>query len=64
MPYFWRQRPGEEAAVVGEAERIKRLLSAAKLDIWVDRTHKKSPGQKLAFWEEVGVTWRIEARSG
>ena len=60
IPIFWRQRPGEEAAVVGEAERIKRLLSAAKLDIWVDRTHKKSPGQKLAFWEEVGVTWRIE----
>ena len=59
IPIFWRQRPGEEAAVVGEAERIKRLLSAAKLDIWV-RTHKKSPGQKLAFWEEVGVTWRIE----
>ena len=60
VPIFWRQRPGEEAAVVGEAERIKRLLAAAKLDIWVDRTHKKSPGQKLAFWEEVGVTWRIE----
>lgn len=60
IPIFWRQRPGEEAAVVGEAERIKRLLAAAKLDIWVDRTHKKSPGQKLAFWEEVGVTWRIE----
>lgn len=60
VPIFWRQRPGEEAAVVGEAERIKRLLSAANLDIWVDRTHKKSPGQKLAFWEEVGVKWRIE----
>jgi len=60
VPIFWRNRPGEEDAVVGEGERIKRLLAQAKLDVWVDRTHKKSPGQKLAFWEAVGVGWRIE----
>ena len=65
VPIFWRTRPGEEEAVVGEAERIKRLLAKVgdtkvKLDVWVDRTHKKSPGQKLAFWEAVGVKWRVE----
>lgn len=64
IPIFWRTRPGEEDAVVAEAERIKRLLckngGAKKLDVWVDHTHKKSPGQKLAFWETVGVQWRVE----
>ena len=66
IPIFWRAHPGEEAAVCAEAERVQRLLKAAgaaggeKLDVWVDRTHKKSPGQKLAFWEEVGVRFRVE----
>jgi hypothetical protein len=64
VPIFWRNRPGEEDAVVAEAERVKRLLckdgGVKKLDVWVDRTHKKSPGQKLAFWEAVGVQFRIE----
>ena len=65
VPIFWRTRPGEEDAVVGEAERIKRLIAKVgdtkvKLDVWVDRTHKKSPGQKLQFWEAVGVKWRVE----
>ncbi|KAH8074736.1 hypothetical protein JL721_2309 [Aureococcus anophagefferens] len=64
VPIFWRTRPGEEDAVVGEAERIKRLIAKVgdtkvKLDVWVDRTHK-SPGQKLQFWEAVGVKWRVE----
>ncbi|KAJ1445073.1 hypothetical protein M885DRAFT_551077 [Pelagophyceae sp. CCMP2097] len=66
IPIFWRTHPGEEDAVCNEAERVKRLLlSASKdLDIWIDRTHKKSPGQKLAFWEDVGVTHRIELGPG
>lgn len=57
IPIFWRQHPGEEDAVVADADRIKSMLKA---DVWIDRTHKKSPGQKYAFWEDVGVRFRIE----
>lgn len=57
IPIFWRQHPGEEYAVVADADRIKAMLKA---DVWIDRTHKKSPGQKYAFWEDVGVRFRIE----
>lgn len=60
IPIFWRQHPGEEEAVVAEAQRIKQILRAAGLDVWVDRTHKLSPGQKLKFWEDQGVRYRVE----
>lgn len=60
IPIFWRQHPGEEEAVVAEAIRVKKVLARAGLDVWVDRTHKLSPGQKLAFWEGQGVRWRVE----
>ena len=61
IPIFWRNVPGQEDAIVQEALRIKGILhSVAKLDVWVDRTHKRTPGQKLKFWEEQGVRWRVE----
>lgn len=59
VPIFWRQKIGEEEAVVADAERIKSMIGLA-LDVWIDRTHKKNPGQKYAFWEAVGVRHRIE----
>jgi len=62
IPIFWRANQGEECAVTSDAQRIKDLLLsiAPDLDVWIDRTYKKSPGQKFAFWETVGVQCRIE----
>ena len=61
IPIFWRDRPGEEDAMVGEAQRLKEMIRRhQKLDVWIDRTHKMSPGQKFAFWDNVGVKCRID----
>jgi hypothetical protein len=61
IPVFWRNVPGQEEAMVKEALRIKNILQKkAGLDVWVDRTHKRTPGQKLNFWESQGVRWRVE----
>ena len=63
IPIFWRNIPGQEEAMVAEAQRIKGILRTATsgaLDVWVDRTHKRTPGQKLNFWETQGVRWRVE----
>lgn len=59
VPIFWRHKPGQEEAVVADAERIKSIL-APYCDVWIDRTHKNSPGQKYALWEAIGVIRRIE----
>lgn len=59
VPIFWRHKPGQEEAVVADADRIKKIL-APYCDVWIDRTHKNSPGQKYALWEAIGVVRRIE----
>jgi len=60
IPIFWRNVEGQEDAMVKESQRIKSMLHKAGLDVWVDRTHKRTPGQKLNFWESEGVRWRVE----
>ena len=61
VPIFWRNVPGQEEAMVKEAQRVKAVLQKlGGLDVWVDRTHKRTPGQKLNFWESQGVRWRVE----
>lgn len=61
VPIFWRNVEGQEESMVREAQRIKSLLhKRTGLDVWVDRTHKMTPGQKLNFWEQQGVRWRVE----
>mmetsp|Transcript_50916 Transcript_50916/g.65202 ORF Transcript_50916/g.65202 Transcript_50916/m.65202 type:complete len:277 (-) Transcript_50916:20-850(-) len=60
IPIFWRNVTGQEEAMVNEALRIKGVLHKVGLDVWVDRTHKLTPGQKLNFWESQGVRWRVE----
>jgi hypothetical protein len=61
IPIFWRNIEGQEEAMVKESNRIKSILhNVGGLDVWVDRTHKRTPGQKLNFWEQQGVRWRIE----
>lgn len=61
IPIFWRNIEGQEDAMVKEAVRIKSILQKqGGLDVWVDRTHKLAPGQKLNFWESQGVRWRVE----
>lgn len=44
IPIFWRNVYGQEEAMVEEALRIKAILHKIGLDVWVDRTHKLTPG--------------------
>eukprot|EP00949_MAST-11_sp_MAST-11-sp1_P005288 g5288.t1 len=61
VPIFWRNKEGQEVAVCKEAQRIKTILYRdGKLDVWIDRTHKRKPGEKFRFWEEQGVMFRVE----
>jgi hypothetical protein len=46
IPIFWRNVYGQEEAMVEEALRIKGILHKVGLDVWVDRTHKLTPGMK------------------
>ena len=40
--------------------QTKKSLSSIGFDAWIDQRTKYTPGQKFAYWEHIGVKYRLE----
>ena len=60
MPISWRSNEEETRRVNAEAARLHGLLEANGLRARLDGSHKHTPGKKMRYWEDLGVTVRVE----
>jgi len=60
IPIIWRRKEEESEMVLDAAQSLKDKLAAHRINTWIDRRHSLSPGQKYAYWESLGVKFRLE----
>ncbi|KAF4668922.1 hypothetical protein FOZ61_005433 [Perkinsus olseni] len=60
IPIAWKQKAREKAEVDSASIAVKRALLSAGVDAWLDHRREYTPGQKFAYWEHLGVKYRVE----
>ncbi|GIL66996.1 hypothetical protein Vafri_20399 [Volvox africanus] len=60
LPIFWNNNKEEKAAVLAASERARDILASAGLQVDMDASNKYTPGQKMKYWETMGVRVRVE----
>ncbi|KAF4671221.1 hypothetical protein FOL47_001667 [Perkinsus chesapeaki] len=60
IPIAWKQKAREKAEVDSASIAVKRALLSAGVDAWLDHRREYTPGQKFAYWEHLGVKFRVE----
>ncbi|EER07094.1 prolyl-tRNA synthetase, putative [Perkinsus marinus ATCC 50983] len=62
IPIAWKQKAREKAEVDSASIAAKRALLSTGVDAWLDhrREAQYTPGQKFAYWEHLGVKYRVE----
>ncbi|KAG2437067.1 hypothetical protein HYH02_011327 [Chlamydomonas schloesseri] len=60
LPIYWNNDKEEKAAVIAASERARDILASAGLAADMDGSNKYTPGQKMKYWETMGVRVRVE----
>ncbi|KXZ42055.1 hypothetical protein GPECTOR_214g437 [Gonium pectorale] len=60
LPIFWNNNKEEKSAVLAASERARDILASAGLSVDMDASNKYTPGQKMKYWETMGVRVRVE----
>ena len=60
IPVAWKRNHSEKVSVDVTCDNVRRALFSAGLNPWLDCRREYSPGQKFAYWEHMGVKFRIE----
>lgn len=60
VPVAWKRNQSEKISVDVSCDNVRRGLFSAGLNPWLDCRREYSPGQKFAYWEHMGVKFRIE----
>ncbi|EER06569.1 prolyl-tRNA synthetase, putative [Perkinsus marinus ATCC 50983] len=60
IPIAWKQKAREKAEVDSASIAAKRALLSTGVDAWLDHRREYTPGQKFAYWEHLGVKYRVE----
>lgn len=60
VPVAWKRNHSDKIAVDATCDALRRALFSTGLSPWLDCRREYSPGQKFAYWEHMGVQFRIE----
>ncbi|GFR44098.1 hypothetical protein Agub_g5258 [Astrephomene gubernaculifera] len=60
LPIYWNNDKEEKASVIAAAERARDILASAGIAVDMDASNKYTPGQKMKYWETMGVRVRVE----
>lgn len=60
IPVAWKRNHNEKVSVDVTCDNVRRALYSTGLNPWLDCRREYSPGQKFAYWEHMGVKFRIE----
>lgn len=60
VPVAWKRNHNEKVSVDVTCDNLRRALFSTGLKPWLDCRREYSPGQKFAYWEHMGVKFRIE----
>jgi hypothetical protein len=60
IPVAWKRNQNEKISVDATCDNVRRALFSTGLHPWLDCRREYSPGQKFAYWEHMGVKFRIE----
>jgi hypothetical protein len=60
VPVAWKRNHHEKITVDVTCDNVRRALFSTGLNPWLDCRREYSPGQKFAYWEHMGVKFRIE----
>lgn len=60
VPVAWKRNHSDKVAVDATCDALRRALFSTGLNPWLDCRREYSPGQKFAYWEHMGVQFRIE----
>jgi hypothetical protein len=60
VPVAWKRHHQEKVDVDVTCDNVRRALFSTGLSPWLDCRREYSPGQKFAYWEHMGVKFRIE----
>ena len=60
VPVAWKRNHQDKIAVDATCDAVRRALFSTGLSPWLDCRREYSPGQKFAYWEHLGVQFRIE----
>ena len=64
IPVAWKRNHSEKVSVDVTCDNVRRALFSTGLMPWLDCRREYSPGQKFAYWEHMGVKFRIEVGPG
>merc|ERR1711934_16107 len=59
IPICWRGRH-DHVRIINAAQTVKDLLTQQGIDAWIDGRRQYPPGQKFAYWEHLGLKYRVE----
>ena len=60
IPVAWKKNHSDKIRVDATCDNVRRALYSTGLNPWLDCRREYSPGQKFAYWEHMGVQFRIE----
>jgi len=60
IPVAWKRNHSDKVQVDVTCDNVRRALYSTGLNPWLDCRREYSPGQKFAYWEHMGVQFRIE----
>jgi prolyl-tRNA synthetase len=60
IPVAWKRNHSDKVQVDVTCDNVRRALYSTGLNPWLDCRREYSPGQKFAYWEHMGVKFRIE----
>lgn len=60
IPVAWKRNHTDKIRVDATCDNVRRALHMTGLRPWLDCRREYSPGQKFAYWEHMGVKFRIE----
>lgn len=60
VPVAWKRNHSDKICVDATCDNLRRALHSTGLQPWLDCRREYSPGQKFAYWEHMGVKFRIE----
>lgn len=60
IPIAYRRHTDRAKKVEVVCENVKQALMTRGIDCWVDQRRQYTPGQRFAYWEHLGICYRIE----
>ncbi len=60
IPVAWKRNHLDKIRVDAACDNVRRALHMTGLKPWLDCRREYSPGQKFAYWEHMGLKFRIE----